>query len=78
MKLNVWTLLIALVIAALFLSPKVSGFLYDSGGDYNVVWPRAYNNWVNMDGYIDVPTGGKCSGGASKIRVLYMSGLGFG
>jgi hypothetical protein len=60
MKLTVWTLLIALVLAALLLSPRVSGFLYDSGGDYNVVWPRAYNNWVNMDGYIDVPTGGKC------------------
>ena len=60
MKMNALTLLLALVIAAFFLAPKVSGFLYDSGGDYNVVWPRAYNNWVNMDGYIDVPTGGKC------------------
>jgi hypothetical protein len=60
MKFTAMTLLFALVIAAIFLSPKVSGFLYDSGGDYNVVWPRAYNNWVNMNGYIDVPTGGKC------------------
>jgi hypothetical protein len=60
MKMNALTLLLALVIAAFFLAPKVSGFLYDSGGDYNVVWPRAYNNWVNMRGYIDVPTGGMC------------------
>jgi hypothetical protein len=60
MKFTALTLLFALVIAALFLSPRVSGFLYDSGGDYNVVWPMAYNNWVNMRGYIDVPTGGAC------------------
>jgi hypothetical protein len=60
MKLNIWIILIALIIMALLLTPRVSGFLYDSGGDYNVVWPRAYNNWVNMRGYIDVPTGGKC------------------
>ena len=60
MKLNIWIILIAILIVVLIRSPRVSGFLYDSGGDYNVVWPRAYNNWVNMRGYIDVPTGGKC------------------
>jgi len=60
MKLNIWIILIAILIVVLIRSPGVSGFLYDSGGDYNVVWPRAYNNWVNMRGYIDVPTGGKC------------------
>jgi hypothetical protein len=60
MKLNIWIILIAILIVVLIRSPSVSGFLYDSGGDYNVVWPRAYNNWVNMRGYIDVPTGGKC------------------
>jgi hypothetical protein len=60
MKLNVWFVLALLIAAAFFLAPKVSGFLYDSGGDYNVVWPRAYNNWVNLDGYIDVPTGAAC------------------
>lgn len=60
MKLNIWIVLTVLVAAAFFLAPRASGFLYDSGGDYNVVWPRAYNNWVNMDGYIDVPTGAAC------------------
>jgi hypothetical protein len=60
MKLNIWIVLIAILIVVLIQSPRVSGFLYDSGGDYNVVWPRAYNNWVNTRGYIDVPTGGKC------------------
>jgi len=60
MKMNALTLLLALVIAAFFLAPKVSGFLYDSGGDYNVVWPMAYIIWVTMQGYIDVPTGGNC------------------
>ena len=53
-------ILAVLVILALLMRPNVSEFLYDSGGDYNVVWPRAYNNWVNLDGYIDVPTGAVC------------------
>jgi hypothetical protein len=53
-------ILAILIVAAIFLAPRVSNFLYDSGGDYNVVWPRAYNNWVNLNGYIDVPTGAKC------------------
>lgn len=48
------------ILAFILLTRTASGFLYDSGGDYNVVWPRAYNNWVNLDGYIDVPTGAKC------------------
>ena len=60
MKLNAWIVLAVLIVLAFLLTPRVSGFLYDSGGDYNVVWPRAYNNWVNLDGYIDVPTGGMC------------------
>ena len=60
MKLNAWIVLAVLIVLAFLLAPRVSGFLYDSGGDYNVVWPRAYNNWVNLDGYIDVPTGGMC------------------
>jgi hypothetical protein len=60
MKLNVVFILVILCLAAFLLAPRVSGFLYDSGGDYNVVWPRAYNNWVNLDGYIDVPTGAAC------------------
>ena len=60
MKLSVWVVLAILCLAAFLLAPRVSGFLYDSGGDYNVVWPRAYNNWVNLDGYIDVPTGAMC------------------
>jgi hypothetical protein len=60
MKLNLWIVLAILFFAAFLLAPRVSGFLYDSGGDYNVVWPRAYNNWVNLDGYIDVPTGAAC------------------
>jgi hypothetical protein len=60
MKLNAWTVLVILFLLAFLLTPRVSGFLYDSGGDYNVVWPRAYNNWVNRDGYIDVPTGAAC------------------
>lgn len=60
MKLNVWTVLAALFVLALFLAPKASGFLFDSGGDYNVVWPRAYNNWVDLGGYIDVPEGEAC------------------
>jgi hypothetical protein len=64
--MKVWIVLAILFLAAVFLAPKVSGFLYDSGGDYNVVWPRAYNNWVNLDGYIDVPTGGMCD--VSKMR----------
>jgi hypothetical protein len=60
MKFNAWMILAILIVAAIFLAPRVSNFLYDSGGDYNVVWPRAYNNWVNLNGYIDVPTGAKC------------------
>ena len=60
MKLNAWIVLAVLIVLAFLLTPRVSGFLYDSGGDYNVVWPRAYNNWVNLDGYIDVPTGAMC------------------
>ena len=61
MKLNAWIVLAVLIVLAFLLAPpRVSGFLYDSGGDYNVVWPRAYNNWVNLDGYIDVPTGAMC------------------
>lgn len=60
MKLNIWIILVVLFAAAFLLAPRVSGFLYDSGGDYNVVWPRAYNNWMGLDGYIDVPTGAKC------------------
>lgn len=60
MKLNIWIVLVVLFVIAVLLAPRVSGFLYDSGGDYNVVWPRAYNNWVNLDGYIDVPTGAMC------------------
>jgi hypothetical protein len=60
MKFNVWIFLAVLIVLAFMLAPRASGFLYDSGGDYNVVWPRAYNNWVDMDGYIDVPTGGMC------------------
>jgi hypothetical protein len=60
MKLNVWIVLAVLFAAAFLLAPRVSGFLYDSGGDYNVVWPRAYNNWMGLDGYINVPTGAKC------------------
>jgi hypothetical protein len=61
MKMNVWITLLILCAVAFLLAPRVSGFLYDSGGDYNVVWPRAYNNWVNLDGYIDVPTGAACA-----------------
>jgi hypothetical protein len=53
--MKVWIVLVILLILALLLAPRTSSFLYDSGGDYNVVWPRAYNNWVNLDGYIDVP-----------------------
>ena len=60
MKLNTWTVLAILFLLSFLLAPRVSGFLYDSGGDYNVVWPRAYNNGVNLDGYIDVPTGAAC------------------
>jgi hypothetical protein len=60
MKFNIWIILAVLFAAAFLLAPRVSGFLYDSGGDYNVVWPRAYNNWMGLDGYIDVPTGAKC------------------
>jgi len=60
MKLNVWVVLAVLFLAAVLLAPRVSSFLYDSGGDYNVVWPRAYNNWVGLDGRIDVPTGAMC------------------
>ena len=60
MKLNAWIVLAVLIVLAFLLAPRVSGFLYDSGGDYNVVWPRAYNNWVNLDGYIDAPTGAMC------------------
>ena len=60
MKLNAWIVLSILFILAFLLAPKVSGFLYDSGGDYNVVWPRAYNNWMGLDGLIDVPTGAMC------------------
>ena len=60
MKLNIWIILAVLFAAAFLLAPRVSGFLYDSGGDYNVVWPRAYNNWMGLDGYINVPTGAKC------------------
>jgi hypothetical protein len=60
MKLNTWVILAILFLLTFLLVPRVSGFLYDSGGDYNVVWPRAYNNWVNLDGYIDVPTGAAC------------------
>lgn len=58
--MKVWIILTILCILVLLLAPRTSGFLYDSGGDYNVVWPRAYNNWVNMDGYIDVPKKAKC------------------
>ena len=65
--MNTWIVLAILFLTAFFLAPKVSGFLYDSGGDYNVVWPRAYNNWVNLNGYIDVPTGGMCAVGDNKI-----------
>ena len=60
MKLNAWIVLAVLIVLAFLLAPRVSGFLYDSGGEYNVAWPRAYNNWVNLDGYIDVPTGAMC------------------
>ena len=60
MKVNVWMVLIALCLAAFLLAPRVSSFLYDSGGDYNVVWPRAYNKWMGLDGRIDVPTGALC------------------
>ena len=60
MKLNAWIVLAVLIVLAFLLAPRVSGFLYDSGGEYNVAWPRAYNNWVNLDGYIDVPTGAAC------------------
>jgi hypothetical protein len=60
MKFNVWVLLAVLFAAAVFLAPQVSNFLYDSGGNYNVVWPRAYNNWMGLDGRIDVPTGAMC------------------
>lgn len=60
MKLNTWTVLLVLIVLAFLLAPRASSFLYDSGGNYNVVWPRAYNNWVNMAGRIDVPIGGKC------------------
>jgi hypothetical protein len=58
--MKAWIVLVILCLAAFLLAPRVSGFLYDSGGDYNVVWPRAYNNWVNLNGYIDVPTGAMC------------------
>jgi hypothetical protein len=58
--MKVWVVLVILFLAAFLLAPRVSGFLYDSGGNYNVVWPQAYNNWVNLDGYIDVPTGAMC------------------
>jgi len=61
MKLNTLTVLVILFVLAFLLAPRVSGFLYDSGGEYNVAWPRVYNNWVNLDGYIDVPTGAMCS-----------------
>jgi preprotein translocase subunit SecY len=60
MKTNVWTVLAVLFLIAFLLAPKVSGFLFDSGGNYNVVWPRAYNNWVSPDGHIDVPEGEFC------------------
>ena len=60
MKLNVWIVLLVLCILAFVLAPKVSGFLYDSGGEYNVAWPRAYANWMGLDGRINVPTGAKC------------------
>ena len=59
-KMKAWIILAVLIVLAFLFAPRVSGFLYDSGGDYNVVWPRAYNNWVNLDGYIDVPTGAAC------------------
>jgi len=58
--MKAWIILAVLIVLAFLFAPRVSGFLYDSGGDYNVVWPRAYNNWVNLDGYIDVPTGAAC------------------
>ena len=60
MKVNAWIVLAILFVLAFLLAPKVSGFLYDSGGDYNVVWPRAYKNWMGLDGRIDVPTGAMC------------------
>jgi len=60
MKLNAWVLLAVLFVLAFLLAPRASAFLYDSGGDYNVVWPRAYNNWMGLDGRIHVPTGAKC------------------
>jgi hypothetical protein len=60
MKLNVWIVLAILVVLAFFLAPRASSFLYDSGGEYNVAWPRAYANWMGLDGRIDVPTGAMC------------------
>jgi hypothetical protein len=59
-KMKAWVILAVLFLLAFLLAPRVSSFLYDSGGEYNVAWPRAYNNWVNLDGYIDVPTGAMC------------------
>jgi hypothetical protein len=58
--MKVWGVLAFLIVLALLLAPSVSSFLYDSGGDYNVVWPRAYNNWMGLNGRIDVPTGAMC------------------
>jgi hypothetical protein len=60
MKLNAWVLLAVFFVLAFLLAPRASAFLYDSGGDYNVVWPRAYNNWMGLDGRINVPSGAKC------------------
>jgi len=65
--MKAWVILMVLIVLAFLLAPRVSGFLYDSGGDYNVVWPRAYNNWVNLDGYIDVPTGAMCTPDENKF-----------
>ena len=60
MKFDALFFLAVLCLLAFLLRPTISKFLFDSGGDYNVVWPRAYNNWVNMKGYIDVPSGRAC------------------
>lgn len=60
MKFNTWALLALLILALIFLAPRASAFLFDSGGDYNVVTPQAYANWMGLDGRIDVPTGAAC------------------
>lgn len=58
MKINIWITLLILFMLTVLLAPRMSGYLGD--GEYNIAWPRAYANWMGLDGRINVPTGAKC------------------